>query len=175
MEAEPPEAADLLRQGHADLALTFGYEGRPEPVGIEAEPLFDDPLHLVVPQHRRRRRDRIEEHDTSRWVTGCERCRSELLLLCEQAGFEPEIGFASDDYVAVQALVASGFGVSVLPSLALRAHRNPGVRTTAVPGAVRTVALATHGRPPRPAAVEAAAMAVREACAAMSSAPAVPG
>ena len=174
LEAEPPEAADLLRQGRADVALTFGYEGRPEPAGIETEPLFDDPLHLVVPQHRRRRRDRIEDHGTSRWVTGCERCRSELLLLCEQAGFEPEIGFASDDYVAVQALVASGFGVSVLPGLALRAHRHPGVRTTPVPGAVRTVALATHGRPPRPAAVEAAAEAVRQACAALPGPSAVP-
>ncbi len=169
VEAEPPEAADLLRQGLADLALIFGYEGRPEPDGVESVPLFDDPLHLVVPQHRRRRTDRIDDHAASRWVTGCERCRSELLLLCEQAGFAPEIGFASDDYVAVQALVASGFGVSVLPSLALRAHRNPGVRTTAVPGAVRTVALAAYGRPPRPASVEAAAAAVRAACATMGS------
>jgi DNA-binding transcriptional LysR family regulator len=168
VEAEPPEAADLLRQGQIDLALTFGYEGRQEADGITAEPLFDDPLHLVVPHHRRRRRDRIEDHADSRWVTGCERCRSELLLLCDQAGYEPGIGFASDDYVAVQALVASGFGVSVLPSLALRAHRNPGVRTTPVPDAVRTIALASYGRPPRPAAVEAASHAVRRACATMT-------
>lgn len=168
VEAEPPEAADLLRQGLADLALVFGYEDRPEPEGVEAEPLFDDALHLVVPEHRRRRRDRIEDHADSRWVTGCARCRSELLVLCDQAGFEPDIGFASDDYVAVQAMVAAGFGVTVLPTLALRAHRHPGVRTTPVPGAVRTVALATHGRPPRPAAVEAASDAVRLACARMT-------
>lgn len=84
-------------------------------------------------------------------------------MLCAQAGFEPTIGFASDDYVAVQALVASGFGVSILPSLALTAHRHPGVRTTPLAGTARTVRLATHGLPPRPVAVEAVADVVRRA------------
>ena len=35
------------------------------------------------------------------------------------AGFEPKVGFRSDDYNVVQGLVASGMGVSLLPSLAL--------------------------------------------------------
>ncbi len=169
VEAEPPEAGDLLRRGTVDLALTFGYDAAdqttvPEPDGVVSEPLFDDPLVLVVAGDCRRPRggDRIDQHASSRWVTGCERCRSELVTLCEQAGFAPDIGFASDDYVAVQALVASGFGVSILPSLALRAHLHPGVRITELDDAVRRVRLSTYGRPPRPAAVEAVADVVRE-------------
>lgn len=167
VEAEPPEAADLLRRGTVDLALTFGYEdlGSPEHEGLEQLPLFDDPLAFVVPADAPRRRggDRLRDHAGSRWVTGCERCRSELLMLCTEAGFEPTIGFASDDYVAVQALVASGFGVSILPSLALAAHRHPGVRTTPLLRTARTVRLATYGLPPRPVAVEAVADVVRRA------------
>ena len=38
----------------------------------------------------------------------------------------PEAGYASDDYIAVQALVAAGLGVSVIPGLAVR-HPLPGV------------------------------------------------
>ena len=45
---------------------------------------------------------------------------------CRTAGFAPEAGFASDDYIAVQALVAAGLGVSVVPGLAV-VHPLPGV------------------------------------------------
>jgi len=38
----------------------------------------------------------------------------------------PEAGYASDDYIVVQALVAAGLGVSVIPGLAVR-HPLPGV------------------------------------------------
>lgn len=166
VEAEPPEAAALLRSGAVDVALTFGYDPGADVdgavAGVESVPLFDDPLHLVVAADAPRRRggDRIADFAGGRWVTGCERCRSELMTLCAQAGFEPAIGFASDDYVAVQALVASGFGVTILPRLALSAHQHAGVRTRAVPGAHRTVRLSTYGRPPRPASVEAVVGAV---------------
>ena len=45
---------------------------------------------------------------------------------CQQAGFSPRADFASDDYIAVQALVAAGLGVSVIPGLAVT-HPLPGV------------------------------------------------
>ena len=35
----------------------------------------------------------------------------------------------ADDYVAMQALVAAGFGVALVPDLAIRAHRDPRVVT----------------------------------------------
>lgn len=179
-EAEPPEAAELLRGGAADLAVTFRYPGatadpthpadrtaRTDPdtsAALTTETLFHDPLHLVAadpgdlvgPEELGRLRDR-------RWVTGCERCRAELLHLCAAAGFTPRIAFASDDYVAAQALVATGVGVTVLPGLALEAHRHPGVRTRRLTGADRHVQLASYGAPPRPTAVEAVADALRTA------------
>jgi DNA-binding transcriptional LysR family regulator len=88
-----------------------------------------------------------------RWIAGCERCRSYLLWQCEAAGFIPKIAFTTDDYVAVQALVAAGLGVTTLPGLALRAARHPGVQAMALPGARRQVLAVTYGEPPDPPAV----------------------
>jgi DNA-binding transcriptional LysR family regulator len=70
------------------------------------------------------------------------------------AGFTPKIAFTTDDYVAVQALVAAGLGVATLPDLALRAARHPGIRTTELPGARRQVFALQYGDPPdSPAAI----------------------
>lgn len=162
-EAEPPEAHELLRAGTVDLALTFAYPDQPEPEQITSVPVLDDPLHLVTPVGDAPGEAPVElagwaDHP---WVTGCERCRRELLALCADAGFTPAIAFASDDYVAVQSLVAAGLGVTVLPGLALRAHQHRGVATRRL-AAHRRIQLSTYGAPPRPAAVDAVADALAE-------------
>ncbi|WP_435772095.1 LysR family transcriptional regulator [Nocardioides sp. SYSU DS0651] len=171
-EAEPPESYELLRSGNADLALTFGYPDQPEPDQITSVALLDDPLDLVVPAtgadgpvgaaSGAAGDVDLADYAATPWVTGCERCRRELLSLCAEAGFTPTIAFASDDYVAVQSLVAAGLGVTVLPGLALRAHHNPGVVRRPVPGAQRRVQLSTYGAPPHPAAVDAVAALLTE-------------
>jgi DNA-binding transcriptional LysR family regulator len=38
---------------------------------------------------------------------------------CQAAGFNPKVGFRSDDYNVVQGLIAAGVGISLLPGLAL--------------------------------------------------------
>jgi DNA-binding transcriptional LysR family regulator len=164
-EAEPPEAAELLRAGSVDLALTFAYPDQPEPDGITSTAVHDDPLFLVGAVG-----SVVDEPGAvdlarcsgTRWITGCERCRRELLTLCDEAGFEPEIAFASDDYVAVQSLVATGLGVTVLPGLALRAHQHPAVVRRPLPGASRRVQVSTYGAPPHPPAVDAVARVLAE-------------
>ncbi len=62
------------------------------------------------------------------------------------------MAFTTDDYVAVQALVAAGLGVTTLPGLCLRAARHPGIAATALPGARRHVFAVTYGDPPDPPA-----------------------
>ena len=69
------------------------------------------------------------------------------------AGFTPKIAFTTDDYVAVQALVAADLGVSTLPALCLRAARHPGVKRTPLAGARRHVFAVRYGDPPDPPAV----------------------
>jgi DNA-binding transcriptional LysR family regulator len=87
-----------------------------------------------------------------RWIAGCDRCREHLLLQCASAGFTPRIAFTTDDFVAVQALVTAGLGVALLPGLALRAARNPGVRTARLRGTRRCVVAVRYGEPPDPPA-----------------------
>ena len=45
---------------------------------------------------------------------------------CRTAGFDPRVALSSDDYRAVQAFVAAGLGVAVIPGLAV-ARAAPGV------------------------------------------------
>lgn len=166
-EAEPPEAYELLRSGEVDLALTFAYPHQPEPDQISSVPVLEDRLFLVTSGADAPSEDRPVDLATLSelaWVTGCERCRRELLELCDAAGFTPRIAFASDDYVAVQSLVAAGMGPTVLPGLALRAHQHPDVVRRPLE-ALRRVQLSTYGAPPRPAAVDVVAAALTEAAA----------
>ncbi|MET7398079.1 LysR family transcriptional regulator [Dactylosporangium sp. NPDC005572] len=117
--------------------------------GVRFVPLFAEPLHLVTPSSVDADLPSLAQ---ARWIAGCDRCRSSLLQRCADAGFEPDISFTTDDYVAVQALVAAGLGVTILPDLALRAHRSPAVRTVPLAGGERHVSAAVYGAPPDPPA-----------------------
>lgn len=163
VEAEPPEALRMLRDGQVDVAVIFRYaETAPEEDGIRLTRVLDDPSYLVTaknesadPIAESRGGAGIESHADAPWIAGCERCRAHLLDLSSLAGFEPRISFTTDDYVAVQAMVAAGLGVAVLPGLALSAHRNPDVSVIELPGSTRRVYAATYGEPPDPPATAA--------------------
>ncbi|MGW5260947.1 LysR family transcriptional regulator [Microbispora sp. NPDC004025] len=167
MEAEPPEALRLLRAGRVDAAVVFRYgESGPDDGtdddtdddtkddGVRLVHLLDDPSLLVTPAAHDGAGD-LAAYADGPWIAGCERCRAHLLALCAQAGFEPRVSFTTDDYVAVQAMVAAGLGVTVLPRLALSAHRHPDVRVHELPGSTRRVYAATYGEPPDPPATAA--------------------
>lgn len=166
VEAEPPEALDALRRGAADVALVFEHDRSPVDVeGLRAVPVLAEELFLVraaddaappggggsAPGADPVLVDLAPLAEAA-WIAGCERCRADLVGRCERAGFTPRVAFETDDYVAVQSLVAAGVGVSLLPALALRAHRDPRVRTHALPGAARRVLAVTYGERPSPGA-----------------------
>ncbi|WP_113700484.1 LysR family transcriptional regulator [Nonomuraea lactucae] len=158
-ETEPPEALRLLRSGRVDVAVMFRYDDTaPEDGGITLIHLLDDPSYLVAPSEP----GVLAEHADSAWIAGCDTCRSHLLDICAKAGFEPRLSFTSDDIVAVQALVAAGMGVTVLPGLALGAHRHPEVAVAEIPGSTRHVYAAVYGEPPHPPATEALLAALRK-------------
>ena len=100
-----------------------------------------------------------------RWIAGCDRCREHLLQQCALAGFTPRIAFTTDDFVAAQALVTAGLGVALLSDLALRAARNPGVRTARLRGTRRCVVALRYGEPPDPPATGVLLEALRLAAA----------
>jgi DNA-binding transcriptional LysR family regulator len=157
-EAEPPEALRMLRAGYVDVAVVFRHYQQdldpapPEPAdeGTRGVLLLDEAVHLVTAAGSTEPGSPPDllALAASRWIAGCERCRSYLVRQCEAAGFTPRISFTTDDYLAVQALVAAGLGVTTLPDLCLRAARHPGIATTALPGARRHVFAMTYGEPP---------------------------
>jgi molybdate transport repressor ModE-like protein len=160
IDEHPPEALELLRTGKIDVAIGFRYdETEPEPAGVRLHHLLDDPVYLLSQQPARKLAALRDET----WIAGCERCRSHLLTLCADAGFEPRIGYTSDDMVVMQALVGAGLGVATLPGLALRAHRDESILATELPGSKRHVYAATYGEPPDPPAVTALLGALAEA------------
>jgi DNA-binding transcriptional LysR family regulator len=175
-EAEPPEALRMLRAGYVDVALVFrhyqdGATASPATdagEGTRSRLLLDDPIHLVTraqagaDTHAPRAGGHepplpqwpdLADYAEYRWIGGCERCRSYLVWQCELAGFSPKIAFTTDDFVAVQALVAAGLGITTLPGLALRAARHPGIQATPLPGSHRQVLAMTYGEAPEQPAV----------------------
>jgi len=158
-EAEPPEALRMLRAGYVDVAVVFQHyqadldQAPPEPAdeGTRGTLVLDEAVHLVVGGTQPPMPE-LAAYAHSRWIAGCERCRSYLVRQCESAGFTPKISFTTDDYLAVQALVAAGLGVTTLPGLCLRVARHPGIASTPLPGARRHIFAVTYGQPPDPVA-----------------------
>ena len=138
--------------------------------------LLSEPVHLIMPETTVRGgapplapavtelwpADLARLSD-QRWIAGCDRCREHLLRQCAQAGFSPRISFTTDDFVAAQALVTAGLGVTLLPGLALRAARNPGVRTARLRGTSRSVVAVRYGEAPDPPATALLLDALRAA------------
>src|SRR3954462_5748877 len=159
-DTHPLDALELLRTGKIEVAVIFRYdETEPEPSGLRLHHLLDDPVY-VLSTRRERARASLR---AAPWIAGCERCRSHLLSMCADAGFEPRIGYSSDDMVVMQAWVAAGLGVATQTGLALRAHRTEGVVATELPGFERHIYAATYGEPPDPPATAAVLAALAEA------------
>jgi DNA-binding transcriptional LysR family regulator len=162
-DTHPPEALEMLRTGKVEVAIVFRYdETEDELPGVRLQHLLDDPMYLLS---KRRTRGLASLREAT-WVAGCERCRGHLLALCDAAGFEPRIGYESDDMVLMQSLVVAGLCVATLPGLALRAHRADGIVASRLPVLPRRVYAATYGEPPDPPAVAALLAALAEAAAA---------
>ncbi|MDH6124682.1 LysR family transcriptional regulator [Kitasatospora sp. GP82] len=124
LEAEPPESVQRLLRGECDIALSFSYPGsRAEtPPELVEVPLMEDQLTVVLPvghQLARRHAVRLADLGAERWIAGCPRCRANLLQVCSDEGFAPDVVFSTDDNLAVQSLVAAGVGIALMPALVL--------------------------------------------------------
>ncbi len=128
---EPVETIDALRAGEADLAVTVEGDGdqlAPEPEFARVN-LLEDPMSVVLPAgHPLAHREslRLQDLADEQWILGplghCPEGRI-VTRACAEAGFAPRVAFESEDYMAVQGFIASGFGVALIPELALVAVR----------------------------------------------------
>ena len=142
-----------LAAGELDLALIYEHAVLPE-VDLQRTVLLEDEFRVLLPARHRlsRRRRPLELADLADepWIGGAPNSAWFRITgdACRAAGFTPEVSFASDDYTAVQALVAAGLGVSVVPGLAA-AHPLPGLEVRALPRGRRCGGSAPRGRATR--------------------------
>jgi DNA-binding transcriptional LysR family regulator len=147
------------------------------PVDAHGEVLLDEPVYLITasaepepepepraePEPQPGREPGAEETSTElsavlstqkdhQWIATSELCDELLLDLCRRGSFTPRV-IRTSDHLTAQALVAAGLGVTVLPGLALRAARHPGLRSTELPGVRRQVLAFPYPASPDPAAV----------------------
>lgn len=177
LEVEAEQAVPMLRAAELEVAIVFEYGGHNEPAlerlfdGVELVHLLDDPMYLALPRDHpfaQRRRLRLEQMADETWIQNdvSGSCGRLHLAACNTAGFEPRIGFTSDDYNVVQGLVAAGVGVSLLPALALTNVRDDIVVRPLGPNVPhRRIAAATLGGRYRSPATEAMLGILREVAA----------
>ena len=141
IEAEPADARSMVRSGDADVAVGYRFKssvydrpGKPTRAADGGElariHLMDDRMQAVLPPG----------HPAAGATTiGVADLRDDTILiassrfgdLIDQAGidlgFVPRTASVADDFVAMQAMVAHGLGVALVPDLGLAAHRDPRV------------------------------------------------
>ena len=166
VEEDPEEAVKMLRAAELELAIVFEYRELPQPEfdrlyeGIELHRLVEDPMYLALPRDHpgaRRSRIRLEDFADDTWINDTRGpCGHMHVAACLSAGFEPKVGFESDDYNIVQGLIAAGVGISLLPGLALTNVRDDiVVRSLGAKAPARRVATATLAGRYRSPATEA--------------------
>jgi len=139
-EAEPNDSLGALRAGDFDIAISYDFELYPEEPGrdLQSELILEEVMEVALPKgHPLAASDRVNLKDLSGedWLCGVSRgsCREHVIRTCQRAGFEPKIGFESDDYTILQGLVAGGLGVTLLPELAM-SGKNPEIEVRRVAG-----------------------------------------
>lgn len=164
VDGEPYEQVLRLEALELDCAVVFDLDGWPaaraydgrlvsDRDDVEYEHLFDDPYLIALPiWHPLAAHDSIAPAQlVGKTFLGsgseCAPWGVELARLCESAGFEPrfESRYRTVDFHSVQALVASGHGLSLLPRLSLGSVRRDLAIRPLEPAPVRHVKL---GFPP---------------------------
>jgi molybdate transport repressor ModE-like protein len=161
-DAEPEQSLPRLRAGELDLALSFDYPTVPadEDRDLDRTLVLTESMHIALPKSHplaERQVVPVDELADELWLAGSRpsNCGEVVVRACRDAGFEPRIGFESDDYHVMQGFIAAGLGVTLLPDLALPTLRSDlVVRATDPPAPQRRVWAATRAEGARSPATE---------------------
>jgi DNA-binding transcriptional LysR family regulator len=123
---EPIPGVERVSTGGLDAAMVIESLFLPAPSapGVELRHVFDDQMLIVLPEgHPLALRPSIamDELAGEPWLLGdvAGTCPDSNIVLraCQDAGFEPRVEYSSEDYNAVQGMVAAGMGVALIPSM----------------------------------------------------------
>ncbi len=150
-------ALDAIRTGRVDIALTFtDLDSWPEDDLLDTSVLMKEPMLVALPaDHPNAAADRLSLRSLaeSPWITGTGGGAPGLIeKACQAAGFEPQVVARLDNQPAIQAAVATGVGVTLVPALAAR-HARAGIafRQVSPRALTRTVLLHVLDGPCQPA------------------------
>jgi molybdate transport repressor ModE-like protein len=176
---EVPDGRAALEAGDCDLALLVedpdegtdgGWAGvRPQEDPFDRIRLLDDRMDVMLPAGHplaSRRRIRLEELREDAWILGRRDYVPDEAIFdraCRRAGFEPQMAFESDDYLAIQGFVAAGVGIALIPGMALVTLRDDVVVRDLERPPYRRVVAAVDARAWRSPAVGAMLDLVRDA------------
>lgn len=125
-QADPAESFDRLVAGEADVAIVEADPAAPArgDARFHREPLFDDPLHLVVaPGHRLDGHAEVAlvQAADEDWIGGPVGGSYHQIEFqaCVRAGFTPRFTHRALDWSAYLAVVEAGLGVALVPRLAV--------------------------------------------------------
>lgn len=172
-EDHAPALIDGLRNHRLDAALLATPSDSPEVTETE---LFDEPLEAALPRHHRLANERMVEETA---------IADEVLVLAEEhclakqalAAYATKHGVPSVLRESMRAttleslvsLVAAGYGVTLIPSLAVESLRERGIVVRPLAGnPSRTIRLASRPGFPRQPALSALERVVREAVVSLS-------
>ena len=148
-QLEPEDSLPLLKSGELDIALTIE-PNEIESDGLESTFLLEDPMFAALPVNHpmaHKTRVRLKDLKDEAWIGTTDACSCGALVrnhCIRSGGFDPQITFESDDYLAIQGLVAAGVGVAMIPTLALTTVRDDIIiRDLGNEAPVRTIAAAT--------------------------------
>ena len=139
---------ERLRRRDIELTLLWDYPWEHvHDEDLALIPLLKDPTVLLVPREHplaSRSPAKIEALREQEWIVRDEHPVADVLRrVCREAGFEPRIAFAANDYQETQGMVAAGIGIALAPKLALSALR-PDVVAVPLAGAPARGILLAH-------------------------------
>src|SRR5436309_2546037 len=108
-QLEPEESIPMLKSGDIDIALTIEPSSVSDDFSesIDSTFLLDDPMYAVLPLGHKltgKARLRVKDLAEESWINTTQSCSCGDLVRnhCIRHGFDPEVTFESDDYLAVQ-------------------------------------------------------------------------
>ena len=129
----PAHANDVIAQLHSSriaVGLVWDYDFAPQATDcvFDRVELLADPLRVVVPvDHAVAAEPAVALRDLAQepWIVRAHRppYAQAFEQMCRLAGFEPRVAFRTDNYQAIQGLVAAGIGLGVVPRLSLAPRR----------------------------------------------------
>ena len=161
----PAHASDVVAQLHSSritVGLVWDYDFAPQApdAAFDRVELLADPLRIVLPEDHPAAGEReVAMRDLAEepWIVRAHRppYAQAFEQMCRIAGFEPQVAFRTDNYQAIQGLVAAGAGIGLVPRLSLTPRRRDVVSVPmAAPAFSRRIAALAVPAATRPSTVD---------------------